>query len=563
MIEVKKYFYKNKYFIIASGILLLILIVFLLAGTNKNFKENMSEFRSDLLGGIKSAVKGIFRIEQNTTQNQNNPQNQETSSNSENSQNNATNENSSLNTTESTSSENNTTNQTTTSNQTSSGGGGSGGSSSGGGGGGSSNPVVTPYCTDLDNGLNYTNSSSIEYVLSGESSARTSSDVCLGSKVLSEQYCNGDTPSTQSYSCPANCFNGKCGELTCTDGDSGIDLTTKATTSNELESATDTCYNITDIKEYFCNADNTVNYTITPCSESCREGVCVPNCTYVKDKGNGDICNTVKVTGATTYSTQGTVTVAMWADEDFAERESDFQDLLLSYFNSMNQIYAQGINNFTGNGNHTLSFVLKNDEVYILNETFTNDTGYEGAINCGEAHWLLYNQVQTIESSKRADINVLVVGEPLYCYDGTWYGVLGVSNGAGTGQALVRILSTDTERNTASKPYSEEWWGSIIAHEVGHSIGIWYHTSQCLDVMCCSADDCCENFTNSYATDRGALGNGAGQYPADEWKAISDGVMQHIMEADKTDDTTYSSNYWDDSTLAGHYMDLNNFINWS
>ena len=426
----------------------------------------------------------------------------------------------------------------------------------------SGNPLdLEPFCDDFDYGLDYKVDSKISYFSKGDISVRTSNDVCLSDKILSEQYCEGIYPRSKNYICPAHCVNNVCIELSCVDEDDGKNLDIASKTFNELESHKDVCYDIHHVKEYFCAEDGLIDYEIMQCPEDCRGGICVPKCDYVKE----GVCNTVKVAGASSYSTSGKIKIGFWADSSFVDAHSNFDKLLLDYFNSMNKIYAEGENIFTGQGNHTLSFILNNNEVYILNESFTNDTGEgcaEDGVSFGEVHWDLYNQIQEIPLNERPDVNVLVIDKPLCGKNpDKWYGVLGVSNGVGTGQALVGI--TGQAENDNRYPYLEEWWGSIIAHEVGHAIGKNGHVSQCMSVMCCSSDDCCNDFTQEFVSSKGDYNIEHGKYPADEWKSISNEVMQRILDENNNDDSTYSSAYWVEKESTAHYPDLNNFIIWN
>lgn len=545
---------RNHKILIGVFIGLVVVSVFIFYFSYKEEGESFFSWGGSVLSGGLDKVKGLFTSESSNTGN---------SGSSSGSGGGSSGGNSGTNTNVSVSAEEgddgNTDSTTTSTGGSTGGGGGSSGGGSSGGGGGSSG--LSASCTDFDNGLNYTNGSSIQYSEPGDVSYRSSSDVCLTDTSLSEQYCEGTSPKAATYNCPSYCYDGKCGDITCTDSDGGQAEDSNGTTENELETQYDTCHNLTHVKEYFCNADNTVNSTEIECSGHCREGVCVPECAYTQ----GNVCMSQNLTGATTYETDGNITVGVWVDDTFKDKGSDYWEAALGYFNGMNQIFAQGVNNLTGHGNHSLSFVLDNNQIYLFNESLDYVQGND--INVRQAHWKLHEQVQTLASPP--DLNVLILSEDLVDINETdasgaptsWGGVLGVSNGVGRGQSLFSVTSSNYV-NSASLPYLEEWWGSIMAHEVGHALGIGYHVSQCLNIMCCTNDNCCDDFTDAYAIARGALGSGTGKYPADEWKSINDTLVQVILDADSTDASeTYGAAFWDDNNKTGYYLDINNFIN--
>ena len=75
------------------------------------------------------------------------------------------------------------------------------------------------YCNDTDGGVNY----NVYGIISGQQNGMpyTINDVCLNSVQLTEQYCEGNYPSYQNYTCPNGCSNGACNlapnvSVTCT-----------------------------------------------------------------------------------------------------------------------------------------------------------------------------------------------------------------------------------------------------------------------------------------------------------------------------------------------------------
>ena len=70
-------------------------------------------------------------------------------------------------------------------------------------------PVITPACTDSDNGKNHEIKGTVSYNDKSSGISGSVEDSCSGSQ-LKEYYCSGDSLLTENYVCPNGCSNGAC-----------------------------------------------------------------------------------------------------------------------------------------------------------------------------------------------------------------------------------------------------------------------------------------------------------------------------------------------------------------
>src|SRR3989344_181275 len=137
-------------------------------------------------------------------------------------------------------------------------------------------------CTDSDGGKVYLVKGNV--VVAGFSGGPPDSfaeDNCQSTSVLVEQFCNGDSASSENYTCPSGttCSNGACiyvSGAACTDSDGGKDYFVKGTATRTGEASqvdSDNCMSSTILREVYCNGNilSEENYN---CPVGCSTGAC-------------------------------------------------------------------------------------------------------------------------------------------------------------------------------------------------------------------------------------------------------------------------------------------------
>jgi hypothetical protein len=143
--------------------------------------------------------------------------------------------------------------------------------------------VVSPNCADSDNGKN-----ALEY---GTATKGTESfnDTCNPtSNSVFEYYCAGNAIISESVPCPAGteCNSGKCGEVLCSDTDSGQNIEVKGTTKKGSESSTDNCSSYSNVLEFYCSNNQILSKVIACASgKACEDGACVVSACTDTDGG--------------------------------------------------------------------------------------------------------------------------------------------------------------------------------------------------------------------------------------------------------------------------------------
>jgi hypothetical protein len=189
------------------------------------------------------------------------------------------------------------------------------------------------------------------------------------------------------------------------------------------------------------------------------------------------------------YYTEYTVDVGVWVDDSFAQLAADAPALALSYFEHANCILALGQNQNTGGGDHHVSLRIAGDVIRYYPITTPPVSGASPWIQ--QVHWDFRQGATGRRGAPK--VNVLISARSMVDLkaDGTWGGVGGASNGVGQGQAIVLINPAVFRNGMVSqgtaRPLIEDWWGDIIAHEVGHALGRDGHTTTKFDTMCCAA----------------------------------------------------------------------------
>jgi len=197
----------------------------------------------------------------------------------------------------------------------------------------------------------------------------------------------------------------------------------------------------------------------------------------------------VNVKTPSIYITKYSVDVGVWVDGALANSDPEIPSLVLSYFENANCIYARGINKLKKKGSHQMSMRIAGNRIRYYKQTTPKAPGSTG-------YWLQqthYDWLKTIKKLGAAapKVNVLFSARP-YVDDTpknknyTWVSVGGTSNGVGQGQAIVRV-NPNAYKNTSTKPFNEDWWGVIAAHELAHAMGKDGHLAE--NFMLCVAQE--------------------------------------------------------------------------
>jgi hypothetical protein len=198
----------------------------------------------------------------------------------------------------------------------------------------------------------------------------------------------------------------------------------------------------------------------------------------------------VEVSTPSVYTTAYTVDVGVWVDDALVNLATDIPSLVLTYFEHANCIYAEGINKNTNKGIHEMSLRIFGNRIHYYKQTTPKIPGTNG-IWIQQAHQDWAKAINALGSAV-PKVNLLFsasdyvdIGTPPTKSDGSinWTGNGGASNGVGQGHALARV-DPAAYRN-GGKPYNEDWWGVIAAHELGHALGFGGHLDVYFDNMCC------------------------------------------------------------------------------
>ena len=113
-------------------------------------------------------------------------------------------------------------------------------------------------------------------------------DSCIGDYFVKEYYCEEGVCEYIGLECLDGgcCSDAACsGTGTCSDSDGGYDYDSKGSCSDKCKSYTDSCSNVIDVKEYYCNDKEHCSFTYRSCelhcqqkdyaSGSCSDGACV------------------------------------------------------------------------------------------------------------------------------------------------------------------------------------------------------------------------------------------------------------------------------------------------
>ncbi len=136
------------------------------------------------------------------------------------------------------------------------------------------------FCSDSDDGLNYGVYGIVNYFMNGNYGSML--DNCSGNDYLQEAYCiENITPSYDYHFCENGCFAGVCMEenntnLTfCTDSDGGINPFVFGVIDSSSWNTSDFCYSSILLNEFYCQADNSVEFEMIPCENGCLNGTCI------------------------------------------------------------------------------------------------------------------------------------------------------------------------------------------------------------------------------------------------------------------------------------------------
>jgi len=131
---------------------------------------------------------------------------------------------------------------------------------------------IESACTDSDGGKNATIAGS---VVKGSD---TYTDSCIGGGAVKEYYCDGKTVKNETISCQSgySCSEGRCARDVCIDSDGGKDASKKGNTTYGSKTNTDSCYSNSQVLEYFCSSDTSIDFEKISCGtgRECNDGRC-------------------------------------------------------------------------------------------------------------------------------------------------------------------------------------------------------------------------------------------------------------------------------------------------
>ena len=194
----------------------------------------------------------------------------------------------------------------------------------------------------------------------------------------------------------------------------------------------------------------------------------------------------VRVSMRSTYPTPYSADLGVWVDDQLAKTAANIPAIVLSYIDHANCILAEGVKAGSTDNVHEVSFRINKNQINLYTITTPNVPG-------NNAPWIKqvhYDWSKAIKGQNApAKINVLFSAGPLIDMNKdasgniVWEGAAHQSNGAGQGQAIVRV-DPNAFQNGA-KPNNEDWWGLIATHELGHAMGKGGHLPVKFDTMCC------------------------------------------------------------------------------
>jgi hypothetical protein len=123
-------------------------------------------------------------------------------------------------------------------------------------------------------------------------------DKCADATTVEEAFCSGKAASSEQIPCPAGyaCTDGACAKTPCQDSDGGRDKAVKGTVTAPGKSLPDECASATEVKEYYCNANNEPAFEEIACGSGmkCASGACVE--AQCEDSDNGKNATTAGTT---------------------------------------------------------------------------------------------------------------------------------------------------------------------------------------------------------------------------------------------------------------------------
>ncbi len=203
----------------------------------------------------------------------------------------------------------------------------------------------------------------------------------------------------------------------------------------------------------------------------------------------------VRVSMRSAYPTPYSVDLGVWVDDQLAHQAADIPALILSYIDHTNCIFAQGVRAGSNDNVHQMSFHINKNQINLYTFTTANAPGANAPwIQQVHYDWSKAIQAQNAPAkvnvlfSSRGFVDVEMTGNGQVKRDANgkivWSGVGGASNGVGQGQAIVYV--DPKQLRNGPKPHSEDWWGLIAAHELGHAMGKGGHLPVKFDTMCCA-----------------------------------------------------------------------------
>lgn len=130
-------------------------------------------------------------------------------------------------------------------------------------------------------------------------------DECVNAMTVKEFYCSGGRVLSENIACGASkyCTDGACTEKVCTDSDNGKDTSRAGTTTSGPDSQTDSCFDRTAVKEYFCDDGRIANERVACASGySCINGKCEQDKCVDSDSGKDTSKKGTTAYGALNYT---------------------------------------------------------------------------------------------------------------------------------------------------------------------------------------------------------------------------------------------------------------------